>query len=173
MSPSDPSGAPEEPQDGADDQAPDPADFLAPDQPARPLNRILVVAAVVVLAVIVALGVLTWLSIRDEPVSMDDDQISNVITDFIDYTNQGQNAKAQELLCSGMSVMQILTDSPEASNPTQVEKISGIVVEGDTATAMVTTTTRSTIDAEAGLSVKNTMMMSFRNQAGWKVCTPQ
>lgn len=168
MSASGPSGTPEDP---ADDQAPDAAAFLEPDQPPAPMNRILVIAAVAVLALIVALGVMTWLSIRDEPTSMDDEQITNVITDFIDYTNQGQNAKAQGLVCSGMTVMQVLTDSPEASNPTQIDQISAIAIDGDRATAMVTTSSRSTLAAEAGLSIRNTMMMSFRNEAGWKVCT--
>ncbi|WP_024794652.1 Rv0361 family membrane protein [Tomitella biformata] len=168
MSPSDPSGTAEIPN-----PVPADAEFPEPALPRRPLNWILVAAAVVVLALIAALGVATWLNIREAPASADEDQITNVITDFIDYTNQGQNAKAQELVCSGMTVMQSLTDSPATSNPTDIVRITGISVDGDRATAIVTTSSRSTLSSDAGQESQNTLTMDFRNQGGWKVCTPQ
>lgn len=183
MSPTDPHGTPE---DGAADMAssaepptPDPADFQAPDLPRGPINKILVIAAVLVLALIVALGVVTWLTIRDEPsnathkpTALDTDQITSVITDFIDYTNSGHNTRAQDLMCSEMAVLADIGNNAPASNPARVEKITGVQIKGDTATAIVTTSARSTLSAEEGVDRLNTMTMDFRNESGWKICSP-
>lgn len=183
MSPTDPHGAPEDDARDVEDtaeQVPDPADFLTPDLPRSPVNKILVAAAALVLVLIAALGVATWLTIRDEPSStgskpraLDTDQITSVITDFIDYTNIGNNTRAQELMCSEASTLKDIGNSSAASNPTRVEKITGIQVDGDIATAIVTTSARSTLSTEEGVDKMNTMTMVFRNENGWKVCGPQ
>lgn len=167
MSPSDPRSSPEA-------QAPDPAAFLEPSPPPSPVNKVLVIGAVMVLALLVAIGVLTWLSIRDDSSSTglptqtssgDQQQIVNIVNDFIDYTNAGQTSKANELACTGLGLMPDAKDTAPATNPAVVEKITGISVQGDRASAIVTVSSPSTPQVNS-----QTITMSFLNQGGWKVC---
>lgn len=193
MSPSDPNSTPDaaspgspypspDPSSGtsprpqsSEFETPDPAEFLEPTLPRRPVSKTLIAASIAMLAFIVALGVATWLTIRDEPVSnglptqtssSDQQQITNVVNDFIEYTNAGQTTKANELACTGLAVMENPADTAPASNPAVVEKITGIAVQGDRATAIVTISSPQTPEVNT-----QTMTMNFLNQGGWKVCS--
>lgn len=96
-----------------------------------------------------------------------EDQITEVMTRYVDAINTGNATQFKTLLCERIlaSAPDLEDAQPLEENRAQLDGVSDVQIAGDTATALVT----ASEEGSPELGSKSTTLQ-FVNENGWKVC---